>query len=1504
MRRSYMLGLTSVSLAALVSVATSSQALTPQNLGTLKQLDSWKVGIVDPEGQSFCAMVNKFDKNVGLAFAMSPEGYGSVAIDVADKSFTPGDVYQVSLKTGGQNGTYPGKATSDRSLVVQIGQNKDFYGALKSDAALGVGLPALNVSFALNQFGKTYGSLIDCSETLKPAATAAGLMPAVKVKEVEQSALSPLDAELQKMSGDKTAVATAEKTSAVTDKSASFDDAEAKLDTPATKADVKAAATKLASADAPKEPEIAAPLKADIDWNDQKTEAVKAEIGAQKEQVAQLQDQKQKVERKLLASMSTGPAATDSKVAKVADTNSTAKSLEAQQLATTASAQTLIAAQEEAAKKEAIHQDELAKQAELAEQEQAKKDEDAKQQALLKQAEDAGKARIAALDAAKTAAAAQHVNDFNTQQQKLDDKSAALQKQVAKLETAKTAAVAAPAAAVVATTATPDDKALKATIVAKQAQIASIEAERAKQTEQLTQKLAATQTEYQQKLVVAESDRDLLKRQLADAIASQKASGDKIAALQTQIDAASSKTSAVVKLSAADKAKLAELQSKLTQSESDRQQMQTRLAALESQGKVMEATLTTKQAELEKTSAGSKELAAVKSSLDSLKTENAATVGKLQKQLADKSSQYDSLNGQFTALKNSTASTASASVELAKQRKELTDQLAEKQNHVTDLEQKLAKLENEHAQTVAAADQAKATGGSVIRRSLVIVNDDDASVKDKAELAALAEKDKVALNDARSRITILEGQLQASRDQIGSLQKDISTAKTASIAPSDMQVKALSEQTAKLDQAQGEIDKLKTANLALEGKMKTSLPTAEQVRALDEQRSRLDQSQAEVARLKATNADISAKLADAQASAAAAAKTAAAAEAAAKVATANIPAKADTKTTAELEQSRSRIADLESQVRFQQQRLAAVQGKKEEATLAAVSAPKPQHKPMTAREIAKRDAATRDLFAVEPAAGDADLTPVMSAPVAAAPAVASKAAATDGSTINSSWFNGKIPAAAEQPVVDHAAIAPKAPVVQMAAVAPTVAPVAAPAAKAPADPSFDENRAAAFLDRIMSYHTGVAPKAAATGDDAPIMTPVRDRTSAIHHLMPQPGTASTAPVIATPQKSAALNTAKGLSDIETAAGVPSRTPDIQPTLSDSLPPMDTLAPVMAATVKSKPVANTAAAEAPQEIIAAPAKADISWNDATPAAVKAPAVATTAPVAQMPAAPAIISQKPVMAAEKPVAIAPAPVAAAPVAVAPATTAEIIPAQLPVAEEALAPIVNEPVIAKAPVVASASPAIPVVAASALHPAPIENILSRAGINDAKFTPVAGAGNNVRQWTTRGISGMYEQSAANGTFAENVQKYLARYRSDCKALQVKMEPGETAGSTMTQQASVNCPVEGNTYSTSFVFFQQGSTFNAILHSGFPSDAGTVERMSDGIAAAVTGKTPVAPLVKTGMLSPSAADAAVLGSSDMGGFHLHVPNMPKEPVAATGSATFGQRPKAADDFETVVVQ
>lgn len=1206
MRRSVIHALATVSLAALVGVASSSQAVSSVSLGTLKQLDQWKVGIVDPQGQSFCAMVGKFDKNMGLAFALSPDGYGSVAVDLSEGKFMPGETYKLSVKAGGKKSVLSGRATSERSVVVQVGKDKGFYDALKGNGVFGISLPSTSADFTLSNFSGAYGDLVECSRTLTtPAAGGPEQMPAVKVKEVVTASLGASGKDAKK---------------------------------------VEAAPVKQA------EPVAAAAATPAIIWGETP-----------------------RPERKVLASTRSIP-----EVPKAEDTGAAARQWD-------------------------ISSDAAAQKAEL-----------------LRLAEQEKQARIATLEAVKREAAKQHVAEFNAQKDVIDTKVAALQKQPA----------------------TGRDKALKASIVARQAEILRLESERARQTQDLTKKLAATQGEFSSKVSAIEAERDQLRQQLVQAQSAQQLAASRVTLLQTQLDAARAKGTQA----AQDRQQMAELQARLQQAESTRRALEASLAAAQKDAAAAQA-IRTEMAQLQSRLAAS---------------ENDKHV--LETRLAGIEQQSKLVNETLAAKEKARSHDAgSYKVEAAKllagyqktvnelqgQMKQQGDQYVQLQQRHDTLKQQARALELQNAKL--AAEESKARPA---RKSLVVVNHDELPPS-----LTQAKEDAAALQSAENRIAELERELESSRIRATALQNSVAAKATYSAAEKEQ---ALKDMRAKLEMAQSEIDSLKGENRSLNAKLVT--PSPAQTAALGALQGKLAMAETELQRLKAQNADLASK--------------AAVVPAVKPVVERKRPSlvvidagAADAKPFERIRQLEQKVAELEK-------------------TPAPASGGVVLRMPTAAADIPAGDVVD-------------DLSPILSAPPVAtsAPVPARKPLQQQQALRDIRKLQAIEPAAGN---TMQAQTPPSARRFSFTAAQPVrqAAPAAAPVVTK--DPSFDGNRAAAFLDRILSYHRSgdedSKPAAAintqervfATHQQAPAFAPLAGGT--------EPVVAQQAPAVARQQPVVSRPALRGYRNAPVAQA-PVQAPVTQPVVADRRV-------VVMEQPKSEPVVA-----ARQQIVQS------EWQR--------------------------------------------PIVSAPVVSSPAVST-------PVAAERAAPVRRQ------------------AAASALS---VEQILSRAGIADAIFQPALEdeTGVIVRQWTVGGLSGMYEQMPATASFSENKQAYLARYREDCPSL--TMQNGST-GKTETgvyEVASIACPARGNAYSTSFVFWQDGRKFSAVLHSGYESDAPQVRNLADNIGYALSGAG--------GLLSPQVvgrAESAVsggLGDAPQPQLRFNIPQ----------TAAVGRR---GDGLETVIIE
>jgi len=185
MRRSKSAVFSALSVLAILAGATAAQASAAleERFGLLQSQGQWRVGTVDvPEGAPYCAMVNQFDKGAVLAISRNADGLGSIAMDFHKSFFRPGMEYEITLRVDDAKiRKFSGRASSDHSIVVQLGHDKNFYASLNEDGNLRVEMSALNATFSLRRFSASYVALLNCAGGLHQGPkTAAVPVPGVE----------------------------------------------------------------------------------------------------------------------------------------------------------------------------------------------------------------------------------------------------------------------------------------------------------------------------------------------------------------------------------------------------------------------------------------------------------------------------------------------------------------------------------------------------------------------------------------------------------------------------------------------------------------------------------------------------------------------------------------------------------------------------------------------------------------------------------------------------------------------------------------------------------------------------------------------------------------------------------------------------------------------------------------------------------------------------------------------------------------------------------------------------------------------------------------------------------------------------------------------------------------------------------------------------------------------------------------------------------------------------
>lgn len=458
----------SLTAAAIVSTAvllttTSVLAIAPAkvNMGTLKPQGSWKVGTVDQGSERYCAMVGTYNNNVVAAFARNPQGLGSLALDFGDGMFTPGKSYDVSLTAEGLGArSFTGRASTERSLVIQIGQDGSFYDALSKNGTLAVEMSSASLRLDLPKFSGSHKDLVACAGQLSADEQTA--------EPKQRTAELPIDRELAELSQARTTLAAASTKADdiqknIETKASSLDALEAQLEAEA-RAEIESSKTRIAVLDN-KQSEVREKLASKGVSSDNALDLSMVEPAAGVPDLpVPAATTNLSPGRKLLAAIGG-----KSDLSVPPSTGSSSRDIEARELG-------LADANRAAA--------ETAKALEL-------------------------KNEIAAIEAEKNAAAQKTLAAFDSRQNALDAQGAKL----AEKRDNSLAKLSAAAAA--------EDKSkkLRADVIAQQAKIAEVSETKQKEVQALPAQLAATNTEFESRIAALEAERNQLRDQVNSVVA-------------------------------------------------------------------------------------------------------------------------------------------------------------------------------------------------------------------------------------------------------------------------------------------------------------------------------------------------------------------------------------------------------------------------------------------------------------------------------------------------------------------------------------------------------------------------------------------------------------------------------------------------------------------------------------------------------------------------------------------------------------------------------------------------------------------------------------------------------------------------------------------------------------------------------------------------------------------------------------------------------------------------
>ena len=143
--------------------AYAQQSKKPDPIEAQKKGD-WVIARLDNHG-GLCSVVRPFESNgTVLTFGKMPNGEYSIAFDVRKPDFNPSTSYNVSLQAGiGQVRSFIAKPVSKQVIVMNLGQDKRFFEALKTDQSFRVNINTKNYTYTLSEWSTAYNALESCS---------------------------------------------------------------------------------------------------------------------------------------------------------------------------------------------------------------------------------------------------------------------------------------------------------------------------------------------------------------------------------------------------------------------------------------------------------------------------------------------------------------------------------------------------------------------------------------------------------------------------------------------------------------------------------------------------------------------------------------------------------------------------------------------------------------------------------------------------------------------------------------------------------------------------------------------------------------------------------------------------------------------------------------------------------------------------------------------------------------------------------------------------------------------------------------------------------------------------------------------------------------------------------------------------------------------------------------------------------------------------------------------
>ncbi|MDB5491170.1 MAG: hypothetical protein JWO78_1019 [Micavibrio sp.] len=162
-----------LSTAVLVSTAGISQAIAAA--AVLKPQGNWAVTKVEakqPGSAPYCALARRFGNGSIVTFARNANRETSVAVDFPPNSFKPSQNYTVVLDPGsGESRSYKTQPISERGIVIRMGRDDKFYGALEQTGKLSISVDDKSYTFGMADLKNGTQDLSACLGTaVEPAA--------------------------------------------------------------------------------------------------------------------------------------------------------------------------------------------------------------------------------------------------------------------------------------------------------------------------------------------------------------------------------------------------------------------------------------------------------------------------------------------------------------------------------------------------------------------------------------------------------------------------------------------------------------------------------------------------------------------------------------------------------------------------------------------------------------------------------------------------------------------------------------------------------------------------------------------------------------------------------------------------------------------------------------------------------------------------------------------------------------------------------------------------------------------------------------------------------------------------------------------------------------------------------------------------------------------------------------------------------------------------------------